>query len=202
MDLVPRAPAALERPRVPPAGALLPRQCRRPRARQGGQRRAGAEGDRGDPLVVDGRDRGVERGIFARPAGRAAGAAPRRPPARRAAGDRALTLRAVTFDFWGTLFQWNTGAAEIRRSGVREFVARHRAELSPEVVDAAFAAGVAAQTEAWRGQSLSIGPAGIVEHFLAELRLEVRPESRAELQALIEDPEPDRRLTPVAGVEE
>jgi len=70
------------------------------------------------------------------------------------------------------------------------------------VVDAAFAAGVAAQTEAWRGQSLSIGPAGIVEHFLAELRLEVRPESRAELQALIEDPEPDRRLTPVAGVEE
>lgn len=70
------------------------------------------------------------------------------------------------------------------------------------MVDAAFAAGVAAQNAAWRGESRHFGPEGIIEHLLAELRLEVRPESRAELQALIEDPEPTRRLTPVAGVEE
>jgi FMN phosphatase YigB (HAD superfamily) len=70
------------------------------------------------------------------------------------------------------------------------------------VVDAAFAAGVAAQNQAWRGQSRHFGPEGIIEHLLAELGLEVRPDSRAELRALIEDPEPDRRLTPVTGVED
>jgi putative hydrolase of the HAD superfamily len=112
-----------------------------------------------------------------------------------------LSLEAVTFDFWGTLFQWNQGVAEIRRAAVRDFVARHRAELSPEVVDAAFAAGVAAQNEAWRGQSRHFGPEAIIEHLLAGLRLEVPRVARAELLALIEDPEPDRRLTATSGVE-
>jgi putative hydrolase of the HAD superfamily len=109
-------------------------------------------------------------------------------------------LRAVTFDFWGTLFEWNGWAAETRRKAVRDFVARHRAELSPEVVDEAFAAGIAAQDAAWR-KSNHFGPAAIIEHFLAELRLEAPPASRAELQRLIEDPVPDRALTPIAGVE-
>ena len=109
-------------------------------------------------------------------------------------------LKAVTFDFWGTLFEWNGSAAEIRRKAVRDFVARHRAELSPQVVDAAFAAGIATQDAAWR-RSDHFGPAAIIEHLLAELRLEAPPESRAELQRLIEDPAPDRTLTPIAGVE-
>jgi FMN phosphatase YigB (HAD superfamily) len=109
-------------------------------------------------------------------------------------------LRAVTFDFWGTIFEWNGRAAEIRRKAVRDFVNRHRAGLSPQVVDAAFAAGLAAQDVAWR-KSDHFGPAAIIEHFLAELRLEAPPESRAELQRLIEDPVPDRALTPIAGVE-
>jgi putative hydrolase of the HAD superfamily len=109
-------------------------------------------------------------------------------------------LKAVTFDFWGTLFEWNGWAAEIRRKAVRDFVSRHRAELSPQVVDAAFAAGLAAQDAAWR-RSNHFGPAAIIEHFLAELRLEAPPESRAELQRLIEDPVPDRALTPITGVE-
>jgi FMN phosphatase YigB (HAD superfamily) len=90
----------------------------------------------------------------------------------------------------------------VRRAAVRDFIARHRSELSPEAIDAAFTAGIAAQNAAWRGESRHFGPEGIIEHLLAELRLEVRPESRAELQALIEDPEPSRRLTPVDGVEE
>jgi FMN phosphatase YigB (HAD superfamily) len=109
-------------------------------------------------------------------------------------------LRAVTFDFWGTLFEWNGWAAEVRRKAVRGFVARHRAELSPEVVDAAFAAGIAAQDAAWR-RSSHFGPAAIIEHVLAELRLEAPADSRAELQRLIEDPLPERVLTPIAGVE-
>ena len=45
-------------------------------------------------------------------------------------------LEAVTFDFWGTLFEWNGWAAEVRRQSVRDFVAEHRAGLSIEVVDA------------------------------------------------------------------
>ena len=109
-------------------------------------------------------------------------------------------LKAVTFDFWGTLFEWNGLAAESRRYAVREFVARHRAELAPQVVDAAFAAGIAAQDAAWR-RSNHFRPAAIIEHFLAELRLEAPPESRAELQRLIEDPVPDRLLMPITGVE-
>jgi len=109
-------------------------------------------------------------------------------------------LKAITFDFWGTLFEWNGWAADIRRQAVRDFVARHRAELSPQVVDEAFAAGLAAQDAAWR-KSDHFGPAAIIEHFLAELRLEAPPESRAELQGLIEDPVPERVLTPIAGVE-
>lgn len=111
------------------------------------------------------------------------------------------SLDAVTFDFWGTLFEWNGWAAEVRRVAVRSFVAQHRAGLSAEVVDAAFAAGVSAQDRAWR-QSDHFGPAAIIEHFLAELRLEAPPESRAELQRLIEDPVPERVLTPIAGVED
>jgi len=109
-------------------------------------------------------------------------------------------LKAITFDFWGTLFEWNGWAADIRRQAVRDFVARHRAELSPQVVDEAFAVGLAAQDAAWR-KSDHFGPAAIIEHFLAELRLEAPPESRAELQRLIEDPVPERVLTPIAGVE-
>ena len=109
-------------------------------------------------------------------------------------------LKAITFDFWGTLFEWNGWAADIRRQAVRDFVARHRAELSPQVVDEAFAAGLAAQDAAWR-KSDHFGPAAIIEHFLAELRLEAPPESRAELQGLIEDPVPERVLTPIAGAE-
>jgi len=109
-------------------------------------------------------------------------------------------LKAVTFDFWGTLFEWNGWAAEIRRKAVRDFVARHRSELSPQVVDAAFAAGIAAQDAAWR-RSNHFGPAAIIEHFLAELRLEAPPEAQAELQRLIEDPVPDRILTAINGVE-
>jgi FMN phosphatase YigB (HAD superfamily) len=111
-----------------------------------------------------------------------------------------VTLSAVTFDFWGTLFEWNGWAAEVRRQSVRDFVARYRSELSAEVVDAAFAAGLSAQGRAWR-KSNHFGPAAIIEHFLAELRLEAPPESRAELQSLIEDPVPERALTPIAGVE-
>jgi FMN phosphatase YigB (HAD superfamily) len=109
-------------------------------------------------------------------------------------------LKAVTFDFWGTLFEWNGSAAEIRRKAVRRFVAQHQAELSPQVIDAAFASGIAAQDAAWR-RSNHFGPAAIIEHFLAELRLETPPESRAELQLLIEDPVPERALKPIAGVE-
>ena len=110
-----------------------------------------------------------------------------------------MTLRAVTFDFWGTLFQWNDGNAELRRAAVREFVGRHRAELSGEVVDAAFAAGVRAQDRAWRAEARHFGPDSILEHLLAELRLEVPAEERAPLLAVIEDPAPDRRLEPVPG---
>ena len=110
-------------------------------------------------------------------------------------------LEAVTFDFWGTLFEWNGWAADVRRRSVRDFVSRHRADLSAEVVDAAFAAGVSAQDRAWR-QSNHFGPAAIIEHFLAELRLETPVEARAALQRLIEDPVPERVLTPIAGVED
>ncbi|MDQ6919901.1 MAG: HAD family hydrolase [Candidatus Dormibacteraeota bacterium] len=110
-------------------------------------------------------------------------------------------IKAVTFDFWGTLFEWHGHLAEVRGRAVRDFVARHRAELSPQVVDAAFAAGIARQDVAWRKASV-FGPAAIIEHFLAELRLEAPPESRAELQRIIEDPVPERVLTPIAGVED
>jgi FMN phosphatase YigB (HAD superfamily) len=109
-------------------------------------------------------------------------------------------LRGVTFDFWGTLFEWHGGLSEIRTRGVRDFVARHRAGLSDEVVDAAFAAGLAAQNAAWK-QSRHFGPGAIIEHLLAELRLETPAESRAELQLLIEDPDPNRVLKPIAGIE-
>jgi len=108
-------------------------------------------------------------------------------------------LEAVTFDFWGTLFQWSEENAKVRRAGVRAFVARHRAALEPEAVDAAFAADISAQDAAWRGESRHFGPEGVIEHLLAELRLELPPPERAELQALIEDPMPDRPLEPVPG---
>ena len=82
----------------------------------------------------------------------------------------------------------------------RAFAGRHRPELSAELVDAAFAVAVAAQDAAWR-QSRHFGPAAIIEHFVAGLAIEAPAGDRAELQRLIEDPVPERVLTPVSGVE-
>ena len=90
---------------------------------------------------------------------------------------------------------------EIRREGVRSFVARHRAELPPEVVDEAFQAGIDAGTAAWK-QSRHFGTEAIVEHLLAELRLEAPGAALKELRALLEDPEPGARLEQVEGVAE
>ena len=109
-------------------------------------------------------------------------------------------LTAVTFDFWGTLFEWNGWAAGVRREAVRAFVGRRRPELSAELVDAAFAGAVATQDAAWR-QSRHFGPAAIIEHFLAELAVEAPADERADLQRLIEDPVPERVLAPISGVE-
>ena len=110
-----------------------------------------------------------------------------------------MTLRAVTFDFWGTLFQWKEDNSELRRAGVREFVARHADALEADVVDAAYAAGVAAQGDAWRRESRHFGPDAVIEHLLAELRLEVPPLERAELQQLLEDPDPSAPQPQVPG---
>ncbi len=108
-------------------------------------------------------------------------------------------LTAVTFDFWGTLFEIHDGNAEVRRRHVREFVGRHRSELSAEVVDAAFQAGVAVQTAHWK-EARHFGPDAVIDHVLAELALEAPPEVRAELRALVEDPDPALDLRPISGV--
>jgi putative hydrolase of the HAD superfamily len=108
---------------------------------------------------------------------------------------------AITFDFWGTLFKWSGRTMEIRKEAVRRFIAGHRAELPAEIVDAAFQSGIDAGTAAWK-ESRHFGPEAIIEHLLAELRLEAPPEAREELRALLEDPEPDGVLTPIEGVVE
>jgi len=110
-------------------------------------------------------------------------------------------LEAVTFDFWGTLFKWRGTTMEIRKEGVRRFVARHRAELAPELVDEVFQAGIDRGTAAWKA-TRPFGPEAIAEHLLAELRLEAPPGAREELRSLLEDPEPDGTLEPVEGVAE
>ena len=90
---------------------------------------------------------------------------------------------------------------EIRKEAVRRFVARHRAELPAEVVDQAFQAGLDRGTAAWK-ESRHFGPEAIIEHLLAELRLEAPAEAREELRALLEDPDPESTLEPVEGVAE
>lgn len=90
---------------------------------------------------------------------------------------------------------------EIRKEAVRSFVARHRGELPPEVVDEAFQAGIDRGTAAWK-KSRHFGPEAIIEHLLAELRLEAPPEAREELRAILEDPEPEGTLEQVEGVAE
>lgn len=108
-------------------------------------------------------------------------------------------LRAVTFDFWGTLFQWNEWAFDARREAVRSFIARNGGELPGERVDEAFRAALSAQTAAWK-EARHFGPDAIIEHLLAELRLAAPAAARAELQRFIEDPDPARVLTPIPGV--
>jgi putative hydrolase of the HAD superfamily len=108
-------------------------------------------------------------------------------------------LKAVTFDFWGTLFKWSGRTMEIRKQAVRRFVADHRGELSAEVVDQAFQAGLDAGNTAWK-ESRHFGPEAVIEHLFAELRLEAPAEARAELRALLEDPEPGGVLAPIEGV--
>jgi putative hydrolase of the HAD superfamily len=66
-------------------------------------------------------------------------------------------------------------------------------------VDAAFQAGVEAQTAHWK-QARHFGPDEVINHLLAELALEAPAEARAELRALVEDPDPTLDLRPIPGV--
>ncbi len=110
-------------------------------------------------------------------------------------------LCAITFDFWGTLYQ-NAFARQERMALVGEVLAQAGQPRSPEQLDAAYRHAWQVFDHIWRNEHRSITVEGWVEAVLSFLEADLAAEVRAELYRPIQeillhvDPPP----MPVPGV--
>ena len=106
-------------------------------------------------------------------------------------------VRAVTFDFWQTLFV-PVGGAATRLPGLNALLAPRRPDLGEAELEAALLAAGEENTRRWRaGQQF--GSQGLVAHLVAALNLDLGPTESEQLLELIEAPPGDGPLTPVPG---
>jgi FMN phosphatase YigB (HAD superfamily) len=114
-----------------------------------------------------------------------------------------VPLRAVTFDFFDTLFaEWDLPA--LRATRLEHAVSWLRARgvaLEPTAVRRALGS---AQRELWTaaGPLAHVGASSLVLAALAQLGVEATVVERAELVDLFEDPWPDVEMQPAPGIHE
>lgn len=106
-------------------------------------------------------------------------------------------LRAVTFDFWNTLFVPES-SLELRIEATVRSVAELGLHAGGAEVREALEAAGALHTEAWR-RGEQKGVPFLVEELDRRLGLGLGPTQREQLREVIEDPGPAVRRRPVAG---
>lgn len=106
-------------------------------------------------------------------------------------------VRAVTFDFWQTLFVPGGGVAG-RAEAVKALVGQRRPDLPEAEVEGALRAATEENNRRWRSGA-HFGSAGILGHIVATLGLDLDAAERERLVELIEDPPLDREIPVVPG---
>ncbi len=96
------------------------------------------------------------------------------------------TLVALTFDFWGTLYQ-NAYARGDRLQLVAEALECHGQSRPWEVLDAAYGHARSVWDTVWREEQRSISITRWVEEVLAHLEADLTPDAAAELGRKIEE---------------
>lgn len=106
-------------------------------------------------------------------------------------------LRAVTFDFWQTLYVPVGGAAS-RLPALKALLAPRRPDLSEADLETAMRAAAEENTRRWRAGE-HFGSRGLLAHLVSALRLRLSPTESEQLLELIEAPPGEGPLPPVPG---
>jgi len=109
-------------------------------------------------------------------------------------------VRAVTFDFWQTLFVPGGGFAA-RLEALKALIRARRPELPEAAAEAALRAAGEENGRQWRAGA-HFGATGVLGHVIETLGLDLEPQERERFLELIEDPPTERELVPVAGAVE
>ncbi|HEY8641163.1 MAG TPA: HAD family hydrolase [Candidatus Dormibacteraeota bacterium] len=109
-------------------------------------------------------------------------------------------LRAVTFDFWQTLFVPGGGFGA-RLAALNSLVRARRPELPEGAAEAVLKAAAEENGRQWRA-GLQFGATGLLGHVVEKLGLNLDPGERERFLELIEDPPTERELPPVPGAPE
>ncbi|MFN8597658.1 MAG: HAD family hydrolase [Anaerolineae bacterium] len=84
-------------------------------------------------------------------------------------------LKAITFDFWNTLYKAAAYAHPLRRRFLTELFAKHHIDVTPEQVDAAEDVARQAWNRAWREEYRTPSAAEWVQVMLDELLVQLPP---------------------------
>lgn len=84
-------------------------------------------------------------------------------------------IKAITFDFWNTLYKAAAYAQGLRRRFLFDLFARHQIDLAPEQVDAAEEVARRVWNKAWREEYRTPSAAEWVRVMLNELLIELPP---------------------------
>ncbi len=82
-------------------------------------------------------------------------------------------IKAITFDFWNTLYKAASYAHPLRRRFLFDLFAKHQIEVSPEQVDAAEGVARRFWNKAWREEYRTPSAAEWVRVMLAELLIDL-----------------------------
>ena len=109
-------------------------------------------------------------------------------------------LAALTFDFWGTLYQ-NAYAVEERLRLLDEVLARHGQPRSEDQLEAAYRRAASVWDRIWREEQRSIPIERWLNEILSHLRVELPAEATGQLGRRIEEVHlHNEEPRPVAGV--
>jgi putative hydrolase of the HAD superfamily len=109
-------------------------------------------------------------------------------------------VRAVTFDFWQTLFVPGGGFAG-RLEALKALIRQRRPDLPDEEAELALRAAAEENNRQWR-LGAHFGSAGLLRHCVDNLQLELDAAERERFLELIEDPPLEREIPAVPGAPE
>ncbi len=94
-------------------------------------------------------------------------------------------VRAVTFDFWGTLYQ-NADARDERLGLVSDVLERHGESRAPAVLEAGFSHAMSVWDQVWREEQRSLSTKSALEEVLGYVGASLPEEAKRQLGRSIE----------------